>query len=576
MSTFQYWRTAFYAMVVLFFFSFQTVFAAEMLTRSFGRGATDATTGGEVSILQRILAKDRTIYPEGLVTGTFGPATERAVQNWQKKYRIVTSGTPATTGFGWVGAKTRASLNQKAGITPPPAPLAAGTTSTKKPAGIGMLTTNFGLNATDATTDGNVSILQKILAQDKVIYPEGLVTGTFGPATLAALKRYQCRERIICEGTPATTGFGWVGEKTRAALNAYASATMWTTPPSATRPDPAITGALSVEIAPNLSSTYSLTKSAVLTNTIKSSFVGSGNGLKVTFTQTGAPKGITVPATLTCVTPCSVENRVTIAPGLAKGTYPLTVTAVAGTEKAIGTYTVTIGEPEAYSFTITPSGPITVKKSLSGAVTGANELTLRTVSGEPQPVTITQTSGTKLIAVRDLGTCTPPCTKANSISVGYDLVSGTYPVTVNARAADGTTRSATYSVIVNYNEKFGFHISNQEDPDKSITMTKPVAQSVTSYIPLKFILDGGTPSYARVVFPPKLPDGVSASISGCMLPCDATLAVTISPGVIVGAKSVPFTVEADYIDPVDGKQKTLKKGYTQVVHVVLGNMGTVN
>ncbi|HEY4489282.1 MAG TPA: N-acetylmuramoyl-L-alanine amidase [Candidatus Paceibacterota bacterium] len=59
-----------------------------------------------VERLQKILAKDKTVYPEGLVTGYFGPATLRAVQAFQKKNSIVSSGTPETTGYGAVGPRT--------------------------------------------------------------------------------------------------------------------------------------------------------------------------------------------------------------------------------------------------------------------------------------------------------------------------------------------------------------------------------------------------------------------------------------------------------------------------------------
>ncbi|OGZ45774.1 MAG: hypothetical protein A2756_02600 [Candidatus Ryanbacteria bacterium RIFCSPHIGHO2_01_FULL_48_27] len=61
-----------------------------------------------------------------------------------------------------------------------------------------------------------VSELQKLLAQDKLLYPEGLVTGYFGPATDAALKRFQKRYGIAKEGDE---GYGLVGPKTRAKLN---------------------------------------------------------------------------------------------------------------------------------------------------------------------------------------------------------------------------------------------------------------------------------------------------------------------------------------------------------------------
>jgi hypothetical protein len=68
----------------------------------------DAT--GQVERLQKILAKDKTVYPEGLVTGYFGPATLRAVQAFQKKNAIVSSGTPETTGYGAIGPRTAKAL----------------------------------------------------------------------------------------------------------------------------------------------------------------------------------------------------------------------------------------------------------------------------------------------------------------------------------------------------------------------------------------------------------------------------------------------------------------------------------
>ena len=62
--------------------------------------------------LQELLASDNTIYPEGLVTGYFGQLTEKAVQRFQAKYNLVSSGTPGTTGYGLVGPKTRAKLQE--------------------------------------------------------------------------------------------------------------------------------------------------------------------------------------------------------------------------------------------------------------------------------------------------------------------------------------------------------------------------------------------------------------------------------------------------------------------------------
>jgi len=58
---------------------------------------------GQVVKLQQVLARYPELYPEGLVTGYFGPATERAVKQFQKKYGLEQ--------VGYVGPKTRALLN---------------------------------------------------------------------------------------------------------------------------------------------------------------------------------------------------------------------------------------------------------------------------------------------------------------------------------------------------------------------------------------------------------------------------------------------------------------------------------
>jgi len=57
----------------------------------------------------RLKEKDGTIYTEG--TGYFGRDTERAVQTLQREYKIVMGGTPASTGYGALGPKTRALVN---------------------------------------------------------------------------------------------------------------------------------------------------------------------------------------------------------------------------------------------------------------------------------------------------------------------------------------------------------------------------------------------------------------------------------------------------------------------------------
>jgi peptidoglycan hydrolase-like protein with peptidoglycan-binding domain len=69
----------------------------------------------EVKILQTLLASDPSVYPEALVTGYYGEATVRAVQKFQSKYGIISSGSPTTTGYGLAGPATRAKINEVLG-----------------------------------------------------------------------------------------------------------------------------------------------------------------------------------------------------------------------------------------------------------------------------------------------------------------------------------------------------------------------------------------------------------------------------------------------------------------------------
>lgn len=76
-----------------------------------------------------------------------------------------------------------------------------------------------------------VKTLQTILAQRGYLASTN-ATGFFGNLTLEAVKKFQCDNGVVCTGTPGTTGWGFVGAKTRAALSklaAQASATTSTT-----------------------------------------------------------------------------------------------------------------------------------------------------------------------------------------------------------------------------------------------------------------------------------------------------------------------------------------------------------
>ncbi len=70
-------------------------------TSNLRRGMRD---NGDVKYLQELLARDLSVYPEGIVSGYFGPKTFAAVKRFQAKYNL-----PAT---GLVGPLTRAKLKE--------------------------------------------------------------------------------------------------------------------------------------------------------------------------------------------------------------------------------------------------------------------------------------------------------------------------------------------------------------------------------------------------------------------------------------------------------------------------------
>ncbi|TSC68523.1 MAG: hypothetical protein G01um101456_610 [Parcubacteria group bacterium Gr01-1014_56] len=161
----------------------------------------------DVRSLQTLLASDKDIYPEGTISGYYGPLTQKAVGQFQLKYGVVTSA--GTTGYGNVGPKTRAKLQE---VFSGAAPALTPTTSPAATPTSALFSVNliFGMQSSD------VSRLQQLLATDSEIYPEAIVSGYFGQKTKEAVQRFQLKYKVVSSSSGA--GYGVVGPKTRAAL----------------------------------------------------------------------------------------------------------------------------------------------------------------------------------------------------------------------------------------------------------------------------------------------------------------------------------------------------------------------
>jgi peptidoglycan hydrolase-like protein with peptidoglycan-binding domain len=86
------------------------------IAHTFTHDLSPYSRSSDVTILQNFLITHGYLA-SGNATGYFGPLTTTALQNFQRARGIVTSGTPATTGFGNFGPQTRNAVNSLLGST---------------------------------------------------------------------------------------------------------------------------------------------------------------------------------------------------------------------------------------------------------------------------------------------------------------------------------------------------------------------------------------------------------------------------------------------------------------------------
>ncbi|MFH1978787.1 MAG: discoidin domain-containing protein [Patescibacteria group bacterium] len=81
------------------------------------------------------------------------------------------------------------------------------------------LTNNLYYGKKDSDSNGDVSKLQQFLAQYTSIYPTGQITGFYGPSTENAVKTWQCRVGLLCDGSVDINGYGAFGPSSKSKMN---------------------------------------------------------------------------------------------------------------------------------------------------------------------------------------------------------------------------------------------------------------------------------------------------------------------------------------------------------------------
>jgi peptidoglycan hydrolase-like protein with peptidoglycan-binding domain len=153
--------------------------AANPVEPLFSRDLLFGERSQEVRKLQELLATDRSLYPEGLVTGYFGRLTQLALGRFQVRYGLVTSTTPGREEYRRVGIATRRKLAEVFGSGN------GSGSQVLEPSRKLYRALRFGSRGED------VRVLQEFLASDPAIYPQRLVTGYFGRFTRLAVIRFQ-------------------------------------------------------------------------------------------------------------------------------------------------------------------------------------------------------------------------------------------------------------------------------------------------------------------------------------------------------------------------------------------------
>ena len=248
-----------------------------------------------------------------------------------------------------------------------------------------------------------------------------MVTGYFGTYTQAAVQSFQRAQGIVSSGTPATTGYGAVGPRTRSVMQKVCVGT------------PA-TGGTSGESDTAVSATYAEQN---LTFKASASTVSPGGSMKLTWTATGA-RSCTASGSWSGKK--SVKGSQTYRNMLSNKTYTLTCTGTAGG-------------------TVTKRVSVTVSDASVTLTLGANDTSI--ASGDDVTLTWSSSGATSCAASGGWSG-----TKALS---GKRIITDLTETTTFKLSCTGAGRTVTKSVIV--------HVTSDAAPTASLQVTPATLSS---------------------------------------------------------------------------------------------------
>jgi len=304
------------------------------------------------------------------------------------------------------------------------------------------------------------------------------------------------------------------------------------------------------------------TGTATSSNTMRIWFPATST--KMTIKET-AVSGITFKTGTCKAFPCTLTNVVSVTNRVAEGTYPVSVTITSGTSTAVGTFSVVVLPPEPLEILVTVSGPINVKKSVSGSVSGSNTVHVQLLRGTAEKLTLTNSDFPDGITGKTtLSSCTPPCKVTNSVSVSYAAETGRRPMVIRA-VGPTVSRSVGYDINVAYSSAFGMHFGGEV---RSYTQNQNPTAIISIDYPFDLLLDGGTPEIAELAFYEKGSTTIRYSQGTCRLPCFGLNAhIEFLRGMKPGTYTIPLKAVVKREEEVRGEIQI--KTYTETRNLTM-------